>query len=52
MGDRVRIVGGPWPERVGALGHVADRPAGRAGSVYPWPGRGSDEVIVLLDKDR
>ena len=41
----------PWPERVGCEGVIVERPAGPEGRVYPWPGRGRVEVIVLLDDD-
>ena len=43
---RVRITGGPWPERVGCEG-VQCLPA--ADGTYPHPSR--SEVIVLLDAD-
>ena len=41
----------PWPERVGCEGVIVERPTGPEGQLYPWHGRGRDEVIVLLDDD-
>lgn len=48
---RVRIVGGPWPERIGCEGTIVDQPDGPAGDRYPWAGRSASEVIVRLDDD-
>lgn len=48
-GTRVRVVGGPWPQRVGCVGTVVEQPNGPG--VYPDAGRAEVEVIVLLDAD-
>jgi len=44
----VRIIGGPWPERIGCEGVIVPAPAV---AVAPWHGMGPDDVIVLLDDD-
>lgn len=49
-GTRIRVTGGPWPERIGCLGQIAQPPAGW-GDRYPVAGLGSREVIVALDDD-
>lgn len=46
---RVRVVGGPWPERIGCEGVEVDAPAGARH--YPFVGLGKDETVVLLDND-
>lgn len=45
----IRVIGGPWPERVGCTGRIVtdELPDG----IYPRAGRAADEVIVLLDDD-
>lgn len=45
-GTRIRVVGGPWPERVGCTGHVV-APSGDG--TYPQPSPW--ETLVLLDDD-
>lgn len=50
MAERIRVTGGPWPERIGCEGVIVE-PTPEQAKVYPWPGRGKDEVIILLDKD-
>lgn len=47
---RVMIVGGPWPERIGAVGWEVAPDRG-ARKVYPWAGLPRSEVVVLLDDD-
>lgn len=47
--SRIRITGGPWPERVGCSGRVVDGPA--AGALYPWAGLAEGSIVVLLDDD-
>lgn len=48
MTTRIRITGGPWPERIGAEGvTVADPGDG----IYPFDKPRKGEVIVLLDND-
>ena len=44
---RVRVVGGPWPERIGAVGVIVPK----LRREYPWVGLGRNEVVVLLDDD-
>jgi hypothetical protein len=48
---RIRVVGGPWPQRIGLTGVVVPPPDANAAGRYPWHGRTDDEVIVLLDDD-
>jgi hypothetical protein len=47
-GTPIVVVGGPWPERIGAHGIIAYRQGCRT---YPWAGCARDEVIILLDHD-
>lgn len=49
--SRIRITGGPWPERIGCEGIIVRRPDSPEGERYPWAGRARAEVIVLLDDD-
>lgn len=47
---RVRITGGPWPERIGCTGVVV--PAPRVPRLtYPWADLPNSHLIILLDKD-
>ena len=48
--QRIRVVGGPWPERHGAEGIIAEPTAARARQ-YPFVGCPKWQVIVLLDDD-
>lgn len=48
-GSRVRVVWGPWPERIGCVATVVGAPEGYRS--YPWHGLGKREVVVLLDDD-
>lgn len=44
------VVGGPWKDRIGRYCRIVDRsPDGR--EVYPWAGRGDDEVIIFIPND-
>ena len=45
--QRIRVVGGPWPERIGCEGVIVSQ----LHDEYPWHGLGKNEVIVLLDDD-
>lgn len=47
-GERIKIVGGPWPERIGSLGYVVADPGD---GIYPFDKRLRDEVVVKLDDD-
>lgn len=47
--ERIEVVGGPWPERIGCLGRVVTPPAGYR--TYPFDKRVTSEVIILLDDD-
>lgn len=47
MTRRIRVTGGPWPERHGAEGVIVDRKRDE----YPWSGLGNAEVVILLDDD-
>ena len=45
-GDRVVVVGGPWPERRGCHGVVVTGP-----QIYPFHSIPKHEVVILLDDD-
>lgn len=45
----MRVVAGPWPERVGCLGTTVQAPPGPP--VYPWSKLPRSEVVLLLDDD-
>lgn len=47
FGDRVRVVGGPWPERVG-LEAIVIRPT----KIYPQPSKSEVLLLVLGDVHR
>lgn len=47
---RIVVVGGPWPERVGAIGWLVEPTLARA-AIYPFRGLGKDEVVIRLDHD-
>lgn len=47
---RIRVISGPWPERIGCEGVILERPTGPEGKVYPWNDRSSN-VIIRLDND-
>lgn len=48
MSTRIRIIGGVWPERIGAEGvTVADPGDG----IYPFDRPRRGELVVLLDDD-
>lgn len=49
-GRRIRVIGGPWPERVGRLGHVMI-PIPIERGLYPFRGLGKDEEVIRLDDD-
>lgn len=44
--QRIRIVGGPWPERIGCTGVTVTGP-----NRYPWAKLPKSEVVILLDED-
>jgi hypothetical protein len=46
---RVRVTGGPWPERIGATGRIVTDECDP--KIYPRAGLGRFETIVLLDDD-
>lgn len=50
MTQRILVIGGPWPERIGCAGQIAE-PTPEETLYYPFAGRSSNEVIVLLDND-
>lgn len=47
--NEIRVIGGPWPERIGCTGRIVDDELDP--KIYPRHGRGPGEVIVLLDDD-
>lgn len=49
MTEAYRVTGGPWPERIGLVARIVEAPLSR--SVYPWAGKGDDEVVVFIDDD-
>lgn len=50
MAERIRIVDGPWPERIGCEGVIVD-PTSEQARIYPFRGLGLGEAVVLLDRD-
>lgn len=46
---RIRIIGGPWPERIGCEGVIVEAPKGY--DRYPFHKLPASEVAVLLDDD-
>lgn len=48
-GERIKVTGGPWPERIGCAGSIVADPGD---GVYPFSrGRRPHEVVILLDED-
>lgn len=45
---RVRVVDGPWPERIGCEGVIVPDPGD---GVYPFSRLPKSEVVILLDDD-
>jgi len=45
-GVRIRVVAGPWPERIGSEGRIVRGPL-----IYPWAGLLHRQVVVRLDDD-
>lgn len=50
MTQRIRVTGGPWPERIGLEGVIVE-PSPEDAKLYPFKGRGKTEVIIHLDDD-
>jgi hypothetical protein len=48
--QRIRVVGGPWPERHGAEGIIAE-PSPERARTYPFATCPKWQVIVRLDND-
>jgi len=46
---RIRITGGPWPERIGQTGRIVTDELDP--NIYPRHGLGRYETIILLDDD-
>jgi hypothetical protein len=46
---RIRVVGGPWPERIGCTGRVVTEELDP--KIYPRAGLGRYETIIHLDDD-
>lgn len=46
----VRVVGGPWPERIGCVGVVVE-PIPADQSRYPFHGLGRDEIVIVIADD-
>jgi hypothetical protein len=51
--DRILVVAGPWPERVGCYGHIVEfEPTAEWPTpMYPWAGLGDGEVVIVIDDD-
>jgi hypothetical protein len=47
--QRIRVVGGPWPERIGCEGRIVTHELDRR--IYPRHGMGKGETIIRLDDD-
>jgi len=50
MTQRIVVVGGPWPSRIGAEGALAE-PTPQRARTYPFATCPKWQVIVLLDDD-
>jgi len=48
--QRVRVIGGPWKERIGCLGHIVE-PTPEWQQVYPFVGLQAHKAIIVLDDD-
>ena len=46
----IRVVGGPWPERIGLEGTVAE-PTAEQAKRYPFKGRLKTEIIIYIPND-
>lgn len=46
---RIRVTGGPWPERIGQTGRIVTDELDP--NIYPRHGLGRYETIILLDND-
>jgi hypothetical protein len=46
---RIRVTGGPWPERIGCTGRIVTDELDP--KIYPRHGLGRYETIILLDDD-
>lgn len=46
---RIRVIGGPWPERIGREGRTVEDELDPR--IYPLKGRSGNEVVILLDDD-
>ena len=47
MTDRIRVTGGPWPERIGLEGVIVPK----LRDEYPWDDRNTKEVIIFIPDD-
>lgn len=45
--QKIRVIGGPWPERIGLTGHIVPK----LRNEYPWHGCPKSEVIIWIDGD-
>lgn len=48
MTERIVVIGGPWPGRLGCVGVIVDDPGD---GIYPFDKPTPGEVVVLLDDD-
>jgi len=46
---RIRVTGGPWPERIGCTGRIVTDELDP--NIYPRHGLGRYETIIKLDED-
>lgn len=45
--ERIVVVGGPWPERIGLTGHIVPQ----LRNEYPWHGCPKNQVVIFIDND-
>jgi len=50
MTQRIVVVGGPWPTRIGSGGFMVE-PDPVEALIYPFNGLGRGEVVIKLDAD-
>lgn len=45
--EQIRVIGGPWPERIGLTGRIVPK----LRDEYPWHGCPKNEVVIFIDDD-
>ena len=51
MSDRVKIIGGPWPERIGCTATIVYPINDHDAHIYPFRDRTRNDVVVKIDND-